>query len=219
MGLNEKLFSAAAVDNEKSALFNGSSAYIDVNAKIPASLNIGLSFWVKTTTTSDYLFSTKLNYATSGWGVEINGSGKISWFEGNGVNNATSQASSGSVNNGNWNHVVISRYSNGLVSMWINNVRVLAEGNVGTYKFTSTTYAAEMHIGRYAGANILDYNGEMDEVVIYNRGIVTHEVAILYNRTGIPSTPTAYYKFNNNFDDEQGNYDAQGVNMQFGTGI
>ena len=218
MGLNEKLFSAAAIDNEKSALFNGSSAFIDVNAKIPASLNIGLSFWVKTTTTGGYLFSTKLGYSTSGWGVSII-SGKINWFEGNGVDNATSQLSSTTVTNGNWNHVVVSRYSNGLVSMWINNVRVLAEGDVGTYKFTSTTYAADLHIGRYPGANILHYNGEMDEVVIYNRGITTSEVATLYNRTSIPNTPTAYYKFNNNFDDEQGNYDAQGTNMQFGTGI
>jgi hypothetical protein len=166
-------------------VFNGTSSFIDTNAKIPASLDFSVSFWMKSSDTSSgnyYIFGTKGSYLTNGWFIS-NNLGYIIYGEGNGVDNATSQTSPSIVANGNWNHVVVTRAAGGTVNMYVNNSRVITDGSVGTYFMTSSTWAYDTHIGRYAASSILFYDGELDQVRIFNKAVSAGEVTTLYNET------------------------------------
>jgi hypothetical protein len=165
----------------KGAAFNGSSSFIDTNAKIPASLDFSVSFWMKSSDTSTgdhYIFGTKGNYATNGWFIS-NDAGYIRYGEGNGVDNATSQYSPSVVADGNWNHVVVTRAAGGTVNMYVNNSRVITDGSVGTYFMTSSTWAYDLHIGRYAASSILFYDGGLDQVRIFNTALNSTQVGQL----------------------------------------
>ena len=166
----------------QAGVFNGSSSYIDTNAKIPASLDFSVSFWMKsndTSTGNHYIFSTKGNYLTNGWFV-TNNAGYIVYGEGNGVDNATSQTSPSIVANGNWNHVVVTRAAGGTINMYVNGTRVITNASVGTYFMTSSTWAYDTHIGRYAASSILFYDGELDQVRLFSRALRPYEVEALY---------------------------------------
>ena len=165
----------------KGAAFNVSSSFIDTNAKIPASLDFSVSFWMKSSDTSagtHYIFGTKGNYATNGWFIS-NDAGYIRYGEGNGVDNATSQYSPSVVADGNWNHVVVTRAAGGTVNMYVNNSRVITDGSVGTYFMTSYTWAYDLHIGRYAASSILFYDGGLDQVRIFNTALNPTQVGQL----------------------------------------
>ena len=165
----------------QAGVFNGTSSFIDTNAKIPASLNFSVSFWMKSSDTSSggYIFGTKGNYLTNGWLI-TNDAGYIRYGEGNGVDNATFQTSPSIVADGNWNHVVVTRAAGGTVNMYVNNSRVITNGSVGTYFMTSSTWANDLHIGRYSGSSILFYDGELDQVRIFSRALRPYEVEALY---------------------------------------
>ena len=169
--------------------FNGSSSFIDTNAKIPASLDFSVSFWIKSSDTSSgthFLFSTKGSYTTNGWFIE-NSSGYLVYGEGNGVDNATSQTSPSIIADGIWNHVVVTREAGGTVNMYINNSRVITDGSVGTYFMTSSTWAYDTHIGRYSLNSQLFYNGDLDQIRIYDEAITAEQVTTLYNEVACPS--------------------------------
>jgi hypothetical protein len=166
-------------------VFNGTSSFIDTNAKIPASLNFSVSFWMKSSDTSSgshYIFSTKGNYLTNGWLI-TNDAGYIRYGEGNGVDNATDQVSPSIVADGSWNHVVVTRAAGGTVNIYVNNSRVITDGSVGTYFMTSSTWANDLHIGRYSGGSGVWYDGELDQVRIFNKSLNSTEVTTLYNET------------------------------------
>jgi hypothetical protein len=178
--------------------FNGSSSFIDTNAKIPASLDFSVSFWMKSSDTSSgnhYIFGTKGNYQTNGWFI-TNNAGKIVYGEGNGVDNATSQTSPSVVADGNWNHVVVTRAAGGTINMYVNDSRVITDASVGTYYMTSSNWAYDTHIGRYSASSILFYNGKIDQVRIFDRAITSTEVETLYNEVQcIPTiVPTDHFE-------------------------
>jgi len=169
--------------------FNGSSSFIDTNAKIPASLDFSVSFWIKSSDTSSgthFLFSTKGSYTTNGWFIE-NSSGYLVYGEGNGVDNATSQTSPSIIADGIWNHVVVTREAGGTVNMYINNSRVITDGSVGAYFMTSSTWAYDTHIGRYSVNSGYFYNGDLDQVKIFDEAITAEQVTTLYNEVACPS--------------------------------
>ena len=171
--------------------FNGSSSFIDTNAKIPASLDFSVSFWIKSSDTSSgshFIFSAKGSYTTNGWFIENSG-GYLVYGEGNGVGNATSQTSPSIIADGIWNHVVVTREAGGTVNMYINNSRVITDGSVGTYFMTSSTWAYDTHIGRYSLNSQLFYNGDLDQIRIYSSVLTAANVTDLYNEVeSVPAT-------------------------------
>ena len=174
----------------QAAVFNGSSSFIDTNAKIPASLDFSVSFWIKTTSASSQLIlDNKSGYTTNGWRVFIN-AGAIVYAEGNGVDNATSQTSpSSTYADGNWHHVCVTRAAGGTVNMYIDNSRVITNGSVGTYYMTSSVWQNNLHIGKYSGGSANYVNGSIDQVRIFNSVLTAANVTSLYNEsTVIPST-------------------------------
>lgn len=214
----------------QAAVFNGTSSFIDTNAKIPASLDFSVSFWMKSSDTSTgthFIFSTKGNYATNGWFIS-NDAGYIRYGEGNGVDNATSQLSPSIVANGSWNHVVVTRASGGTINMYVNGSRVITDGSVGAYFMTSSTWAYDLHIGRYAASSDLFYDGQIDQIRIYNKALSQANVETLYNEVQCPCTtdtvdyPTtnvAYYKLDGNPQDSTTNgYDGVATNVTYNTG-
>jgi len=162
--------------------FNGTSSFINANAKIPASLNFSLSFWIKTTSSSlHFLFDTKSGYTTNGWRISID-SGAIKYAEGNGVDNATAQTSPLSTyDDGNWHNVCITRVAGGTVNMYIDNTAVITDGSVGTYYMTSSVWQNNLYIGRYSAGGSSYFNGDIDQVRIFDRAITSTEVTTLYN--------------------------------------
>ena len=166
----------------EAANFNGSSSYIDTNAKIPVSLDFSVSFWINTSSTaSQFIFDTKSGYTTNGWRIYIN-AGAIIYAEGNGVDNATSQTSpSSTYADGNWHHVCITRVAGGTVNMYIDNSRVITNGSVGTYYMTSSVWQNNLQIGKYSGGSSQYLNGSIDQVRIFSSALAAGDVEDLYN--------------------------------------
>ncbi|WP_288955244.1 LamG-like jellyroll fold domain-containing protein [uncultured Polaribacter sp.] len=202
----------------KAASFNGSSSYIDVNKKIPESLNFSFSFWFQTTSTAtnQYIFSTKGNSATNGWWIQSD-SGTIRYGEGNGSANGTTQTSPASTYaDGSWHHAVVTRAAGGTVNMYIDGGQVITNGSVGSNYMTSYVWEYDLHIGRYAGSALYYYNGKLDQIRVFDKVLSSSEVTTLYNESNTSTTKST----TDIFDDGSGValYELDGDANDTGTG-
>ena len=255
MGLNEKFFKTSSVTPEpftpegnfetvtysgnggtqkitgyirKGAAFNGSSSFIDVNAKIPASLNFSFSFWMNSTdsTTGQYMFSTKANSGTNGYWIVFNADSF--WYgEGNNsLNGVTQQSPTGNYDDGTWHHVVVTRAAGGTVNMFIDNNHVITNGSIGANHMTSTAYQNDLFIGRYSGSNALHYGGKIDQVRIFDTVITSANVNTLFLETSASSTKStldifgngsgvALYEMEDNANDTGNNYNGTATNVNY----
>tara|TARA_R110002072_G_scaffold4962_1_gene33725 strand:- start:21 stop:1691 length:1671 start_codon:yes stop_codon:yes gene_type:complete len=177
--------------------FDGSSSFIDVNAKIPVSLNFSFSFWMNSTdsTTGQYMFSTKANSGTNGYWIVFNPDSFMYGEGNNSANGVTQQSPTGNYDDGNWHHVVVTRASGGTVNMFIDNNHVITNGSIGANHMTSTAYQNDLFIGRYSGSNALHYGGKIDSIRIFDKVISSSEVTTLYNEVYCQSTivPTEHF--------------------------
>ena len=73
--------------------------------------------------------------------------------------------------------------------MYIDNIRVITNGSVGTYYMTSSVWQNDLHIGRVSDTAQLFLNGSIDQVRIFNKALNSTEVTTLYNETAC--TPAA----------------------------
>lgn len=195
------------IDSGQSAVFDGSTSFIDTNAKIPVSLNFSISFWMNSTNTTggQYVFSTKGSSGTNGWWIIFNG-GDFWYGEGNNSLNATTLKSPLSTyGDGNWHQVVVTRAAGGTVNMFIDNNQVITNGSVGPNYMTSSVWAFDLFIGRYAGSNALHYGGKLDQVRVYSSVLSAADVSNIYNETSVPtSNLVSWYKLDGNANDSQG---------------
>jgi len=203
--------------------FNGSSSYINTNAKIPVSLNFSISFWMKTssTATNQYMFSTKSNSATNGWWIITSG-GNVWYGEGNGSDNGVTQTSPLSTYaDSEWHHVCVTRAAGGTVNMYIDGSRVITDGAVGSNHMTSNVWQNNLHIGRYSGSNAYFYNGSIDQARIFNKVLSLSEVTTLYNEPSNLSTASTTDIFDDGsgialYEFEEGAKDTGGVTGYIG---
>ena len=147
----------------RAGVFNGTDSYVDVSLPDPVSDHFTLSAWV-------YLNSSSAGQAlfsdAHGHLIQIGGSGQ--WQFDNIADSVETPASIGS-----WQHVV-AVYDNTVETLYVNGVEHVSGGG-------TRSLLQDINIGRRMdGAYI---NGNIDDVVIFNRSLSSAEVSSLYNAT------------------------------------
>lgn len=112
------------------------------------------------------------------------------------------------VADGNWRHYIMSIDANGLITAFINGQQV-ASHQIET--FLEVAGASPFQIGRAGGAHAAGryFQGQIDEVRIYNRGLSAEEAARLYHQSacGLDSDADGVTDYRENRDGTN-RYDA-----------
>ncbi|MFH1290057.1 MAG: LamG domain-containing protein, partial [Nanoarchaeota archaeon] len=175
--------------------FDGDSDYITIPHSSAISLqeNITWSFWIKPTIDYDDVADTynliKKVTASDGYSMNINGwSGqRIQVRMSNGTDGDSSfQSDALDWDANTWYHVAITFDNSSLVGNFYRNGASIGNDTVNLDFVVSST--ADLLLGW--GVNT-EYNGSMDEVLIFNRSLNAAEIAALYNASAS--------KYENNF--------------------
>jgi hypothetical protein len=175
--------------------FDGVNEYVDCGniANFERNVPFSVEFWCKTSTASRMIMS-KCN-GTVGWEIYIATGGKIffSLNSNTGTVDRITRYSLSSVTDGAWHHVVCtydgsSDYSG--MKIYVDNVE---EANSGTNSLTASILSGvNLNIARRP-TGILEYNGDLDEIVIYSQELSAAEVAYRWNAgAGTEIMPGAY---------------------------
>jgi hypothetical protein len=169
--------------------FNGSTQYITTSNAANynfSSADFTVSAWIKTTDTEGTILTTIVPSSYSGWEFALSaGTGSpfnvpciwntVEWYCG-----------TTSANDGNW-HLVTATYINSTQTL-----KIYVDGSI-TNTFTSV--AAPGYVGtplwvgnRNDSTGGLYWDGNLDDVRIYNRALSSGDVSQLYAYTGIPFT-------------------------------
>ena len=164
--------------------FNGTSNYVKT-ASIPFTNTFSISAWVNpaaiTQTAYARIAETQYN---NGLYLGMNASGTKYKFIVNSGSGATGTcgaaygcAEGGAVSSG-W-HLVTGTYNGSTAILYVDGLQVATE----TFN-TPAGISLPLYIGRYFGANGYGWNGAIDEVRLYNRGLSASEVAAVYSYNG-----------------------------------
>ena len=191
----------------QAASFNGSSSYVEVNNFIDGSdSTFSLSLWVKGTDTSNTIYST--GFTSNNEKLLIQGAIVKSY---NG-----SWAESGSISaalDGSWHHLAISVSSNA-ATIYIDGVSTTSV----TLRSLSDNNKADTIGARWtdtASARSSFFDGEIDQVRIFNKAISAAEVTTLYNENSL----VASYRFEGNANDDMRAYDGTATNVTYEYGL
>ena len=216
------------IDSGKCAVFNGTNAYVALSSTAFRYTTFSVTSWVKPDTVSSYLTVIN-NYESSGgaggsppnsgWNFRVNNNATISMM-GYSTHVSGIVTSTTTISASIWTHIaaVITP------STWKVYINGVDGGGSGSATTTTIEYNSTGNntcsIGRsdYVGGASQYFDGKMDDIRVYNDELTASEVAaIAQNNTGsIPSgNLQAYYKFDDNVDDTQGNYDGVNYNVTF----
>lgn len=184
-------FSEGAVGQAASANFNGDN-YITLGT--PADLDFGtdqdftVSFWSKFSThASDPAFISNKDWGSggnAGWVIATSGGGRVQWNIGG--DRKDYDGPDGTMNDGNWHHVVVSFDRGVVATTYLDGVQVNVTEITGTRDFTTSpalaTNIGEDGTGNYNSADGPRFeDGMFDEVAIWRRIVTGEEVSIIYN--------------------------------------
>ena len=167
-------------------MFNGSSSRINVPALTPSDLS-SVSFWFNSLDTTSTIFSMGKTGVYNWLNIRLN-DGKLE--AGYGSNNGAYLSGSSvktvlSYNDGSWYHVVCTftgTYgTNQLPNIYVNasDVSTVAGAESGSLH----TASGEGAFGYYNAQNILYFNGQLDQVRIFNKVLSTTEIQTLADET------------------------------------
>ncbi|KAA9345809.1 LamG-like jellyroll fold domain-containing protein [Adhaeribacter soli] len=189
------LFSQSQTGSGKSLQFNGFSSYINLgthNRNITNKLTV--EAWIKTTDSKLQMICTKYNNpADHGFQLLISG-GKAGLYgrDGNNLYKA-SGLSATPVNDGNWHHVA-GIYNSSHWEIWIDGILE----NSASFSVISADLSntATLSIGNYELVNDHFFNGEIDEVRLWNTARTAQEIRENMCRKLPPNMPglVGYYK-------------------------
>ena len=171
-----------------SASFNGSSSYIDTGLDLDTLTNYTISMWIKVDASpgSNMIFAGTINSsAKTGIYLSIDTNNTIRFFERNSSTTVTNLQSTDTINIGAWNHIVAVR-DGSTNYIYINN------GTPASLSNNSISHSVDFTIGR-AGAYTSSYfDGEIDQVRIFNTGLSASNVTALYGETAATATTAAF---------------------------
>src|SRR5210317_280701 len=220
--------------------FNGSSSQITVASTATSPIDFtarsySFSCWVNTTSTTYQTILSKYGNSDTyrAFSLNINANGTIQAKERSG-GTSYNTTSTGTVNNGSWNHIVLTKSSTNTI-IYINGS--LDENNANTV--TSNSGLTEpFRIGAENTASPEWFDGKIDQVRLFSKALSSSEVSTLYAETvatvesldplNVDTTDTlqvlgdssciATYRFENNEVDLSGNYDGTGTAIQYAAG-
>ncbi len=133
--------------------------------------------------------------ATSGWNLQMNGSNaQLLYATGFSSNRAEWSTPSGSLSFNRWYHIAVVYDNDSSANdpaLYINGVQQTVTETItpsGTY---NTDAAISLRLGNYAGDTTRTFDGSLDDVRIYSRGLSTGEIVRLANGSGL----IAHWKF------------------------
>jgi methionine-rich copper-binding protein CopC len=172
--------------------FDGINDYVDLGN--PLSLqpgNVSVSAWFKTTATSGVIVRKR----AYGYGLDIVGSGKISFWIYNSAGILSKTQSPLAYNNNAWHHAV-GVYDGSTVKLYIDGNQV-ASASAGTIFYG----AGGIAIGRDGNSSGSYFGGLLDGISIYDQALSSQDVLDLFNNPGLfdatPPTVSATSPANN----------------------
>ena len=176
------------------ASFNGSSSKIVV-PKIPGLSSASISCWVKTTNTASVSRGiVELNNDTGSNGfagtlsiIYNTGSGTFTIRNGNGSSSEVNLIShvDTTIRNGNWHHIAVARNeSTGVTTLYIDGTQAAQQ----TVSSTSTAGPGTLIGDRHYTASNYHWDGEIDQVRIFNKALSSSEVTTLYGESNTSTT-------------------------------
>ncbi len=165
----------AGIANNYSMNFDGINDYIYINNPDLTSTTYSLSLWFKSTDTSVNVLSEKIPDTGSAYAYRI-------YLYGNGnLELLGTQTSGTAYNDGNWHHVVIVQDP----SLSSGQSKGYVDGNLVTQNNSSsnTSGSNNLYIGCRNGSQYF-FNGQIDEVAIWNTALTSTQVSEIYNATG-----------------------------------
>ena len=167
--------------------FDGVNDYFEIPKNSSLSLintNFSISIWLNPDFSHNGLLM--MNYAgTNGWGVYYN-SGSIRFYD------APVWTTVTTISTGQWTHIlIVGDYTGSNLICYKNDVEVYNN----SHTFTITESTANVFIGSERGTGFF-YNGKLDEVSLWNKGLSASEVSELYNN-GIPSNLASHSSYSN----------------------
>ncbi|HII15248.1 MAG TPA: hypothetical protein HA362_02955, partial [Nanoarchaeota archaeon] len=206
----------------KAYRFDGIDDYIQVPNSASTNISgtsITVTAWLKWNMLSAY-GGTVVKTSNSGWGdgygIYVHNDNTVKFF----VNTYTNIASKAVTDDGNWHHVV-GTYNGSSVRIWVDGT----EGTPFALSGAITTTTGTLKIGAGDVGLTQDYNGSIDEVMIWNRALSTEEINASYNakiycydnRTEI-LTEKGWKYFNNiTFEDKVATLNATTGKTEFNT--
>ncbi len=159
--------------------FDGSNDLINLTSTSAHNITTGnftISAWINTTDSNrGPLLASRLLAGDNGFFFEVDDDGTLRFWI-NGPETAGEFFSSeGTVNDGNWHHVALTRKVGENISMYIDGVKDVSNASAEP-SFSGTT---EAHIGRAKIATTKWYSGNIDEFQIWNRSLSQEQVLAL----------------------------------------
>jgi hypothetical protein len=217
----------------QAAVFNGSSSRIIVEDSTANAFgfanHIGaIGAWINVDSLStNNVIAAKRDFGAPGnrhWIFNIETSGQIRFLIYNTDSNAQTVLSSSSISVNQWYHIAVTLTTSD-VKIYINGVEDTTASS--TYS-TIQNGGADLQIGRRgtnSGYNYFD--GKIDQLRIFNRGITPQEVSTLYNESTSTASNinplsdgsgVALYTLDYDASDAGGLYDGTPTNVEFGVG-
>lgn len=200
-----KFGSALSFDGSGDYLQTGAASALDIGGSNP----ITLQAWIKlgsipgATVCPLMISETGYNDSTFDKGFTINSSGQVSFYVNDGSGESTTYSTALSANT--WYHITGEFVSTNVTRLYVNG-KLVSTGSTAasTIDYTSPQLVVG---GKMASGCTSDFNGEVDEVKIYNYARTQGQVAYDYNR----GAPLGQW----NLDECQGSvaYDSSGNNF------
>lgn len=172
---------------------SGSSQVIASNNAVAQALsNITLSAWIKTTNalSSDYTIMAKHQGGTSGeflFSLQSGGSNvNFSIINGTPSRVNLSPAASFPLNDGNW-HFVVGTYNGATMAVFVDGICFGTASQTGGLQTNATPF----RVGAYNSGNF--FNGQIDDVEVWSRGLRTNEVVSLWLAGGFGISSNVVY--------------------------
>ena len=177
------------IDNEFAMEFNGTDEYVSAGSLSYITSNVfTISGWVKTATSLPTYMPLFNFQNSSGTGSKFNwnhGGSPILWYSGSTYKYFTSGAWR---TDGLWHNIVltIDRTTIGNSKMYIDGGEVSGGATSGS----SSMVLNDLHLG-YNPTTTQFYDGDMDEIAIWNRALETTDIQRIYNATSNNPSKTA----------------------------
>lgn len=167
--------------------FNGTSSRIEFNAPpLNQGSNWTISAWVRVNTFSQEAIPVYVGFdnfvGSDGFGFGLNQSASLLGFSAS-TSQGYVQSGLAFTNTTGWHHVVILRSNNGPITFYLNGVQTVNNGQPPCFAPTDFTIGSQNGV-RY-------FNGAIDDVRIYNRGLSSAEVIEIFNDNEFCSPHTA----------------------------
>ena len=170
--------------------FDGTNDYVSLGSGSTYRFTSGQTFtaaaWIYPAVSKNQSI---LSFTTNGWDWYV-ASGNYVEFAKAGVANTGSSAATNGVTLNKWTHVAVKNIVGSTVEFFINGSSVRTAAFAQTYN-----YSLEMWIGATQDVTVgglpdlLAWNGQLDDIRIYNRALTLAEIRLLASRRGIGLSP------------------------------